>query len=88
MKGSTRSSPDPRTGPETAAAACIGSAVDIGTGSFIGLNATIREGVTIGDYAFVGMAVVPGLILLLARLRCDWYEGPDLCRETKAIQRL
>lgn len=38
-----------------AAAACIGADVRLGRGVFVGLNATIREQVTVGEFAFIGM---------------------------------
>lgn len=39
-----------------AACSCIGARVQIGSGVFLGLNATVREDVVIADYATIGMA--------------------------------
>ena len=41
-----------------AAQAAVGSYLKIGKGVHIGLNATIHEGFTIGDYATLGMGSV------------------------------
>lgn len=41
-----------------AAQACVGSYLKIGVGVHIGLNCTIRENLTIADYATVGMGAV------------------------------
>ncbi len=38
-----------------AASCAIGSNVEVGAGSFIGLNSTLREGVRVGTYGYVGM---------------------------------
>ena len=41
-----------------AAQAVVGAYIISGTGVHIGLNATIRENIVIGDYATVGMGAV------------------------------
>lgn len=41
-----------------AAQACVGSYLYVGTGVHFGLNCTIRECLTIGDYATIGMGAV------------------------------
>jgi len=39
-------------------AGTIGSEVAVGNGVFIGNHASVKEGVTISDYAFVGIGTV------------------------------
>ena len=41
-----------------AAQACVGSYLHVGKGVHFGLNCTIRECLTIGDYATIGMGAV------------------------------
>ena len=41
-----------------AAQACVGSYLKVGKGVHLGLNCTIRENLTIGDYSTIGMGAV------------------------------
>lgn len=34
---------------------CIGASVRVANNAFVGLNSTVREGVSIGEFGFVGM---------------------------------
>jgi acetyltransferase-like isoleucine patch superfamily enzyme len=41
-----------------AAQACVGAKLKVGKGVHFGLNCTVRENLTIGDYATIGMGAV------------------------------